>query len=131
MTTPLPLFLTVCHSSSLFLTLCLPVPVCLSLPFSPCFSHTLFVGSSITDTYTGSSYLDGDPNATESYFNKHHNYGLLWEPGEYVRWYLDDVLLFEVDKEALRAQVGVWVVEWAGGWGNRGGVVHSRALAYL
>lgn len=57
-------------------------------------------GSSVTDTYTGSSYLDGDP-----WFNNHHTYAVLWEPGEYVRWYLDDELLFEVDKEALKKQV--------------------------
>lgn len=56
-------------------------------------------GSSVTDTYTGSSYLDGD-----TWFTDHHKYAVLWEPGEYVRWYVDDQLLFEVDKEALKKQ---------------------------
>ena len=58
-------------------------------------------GSPLTDTYTGQSYLRGD-----SWFTNHHKYSVLWEPGEFVRWYLDDEVLFEVDKEALRAQVG-------------------------
>jgi beta-glucanase (GH16 family) len=64
--------------------------------------HVVFIhaGSSVTDTYTGSSYLDGD-----TWFTDHHKYAVLWEPGEYVRWYVDDQLLFEVDKEALTKQV--------------------------
>lgn len=53
-------------------------------------------GSTVTDTYTGSSYLKGD-----TWFSEHHTYAVLWEPGEYVRWYVDDLLLFEVGKEAL------------------------------
>lgn len=75
---------------------------------SPNLLHLSYVsaGSTITDTYTGSSYLDGDPATVDSYFSQHHKYALLWEPGEYVRWYLDDKLLFEVDKTALRKQVG-------------------------
>jgi hypothetical protein len=63
-------------------------------------------GSNLTDTYSGSSHLDGDPEKLDSYFTKHHNYAVLWEPGEYVRWYLDDMLLFEVGKEALSKKVG-------------------------
>ena len=27
-----------------------------------------------------------------------------WSPGEYVRWYIDGRMLYEVNKEALRAQ---------------------------
>lgn len=54
----------------------------------------------MTDTYTGSSYLDGD-----TWFTDHHKYAVLWEPGEYVRWYIDDMLLFEVGKEALAEKV--------------------------
>jgi hypothetical protein len=69
---------------------------------------TVAAGSNLTDTYSGSSHLDGDPDpeARESYFNNHHKYAVLWEPGEYVRWYLDDLLLYEVGKEALSAKVG-------------------------
>lgn len=54
----------------------------------------------MTDTYTGSSYLKGD-----TWFESHHLYAVLWEPGEYVRWYVDDILLFEVGKEALARKV--------------------------
>lgn len=54
----------------------------------------------MTDTYTGSSYLKGD-----TWFNEHHLYAVLWEPGEYVRWYVDGLLLFEVGKEALARKV--------------------------
>lgn len=59
-------------------------------------------GSNLTDTYTGSSYLKGD-----TFFDSHHKYAVLWEPGEYVRWYVDDLLLFEVGKEALARKVSV------------------------
>lgn len=62
-----------------------------------------FAGSGLTDTYTGSSDLTA---SGETYWETHHTYSVLWEPGEYVRWYLDDELLFEVNKEALREQVG-------------------------
>eukprot|EP00879_Flechtneria_rotunda_P019055 GHRR01020007.1.p1 GENE.GHRR01020007.1~~GHRR01020007.1.p1 ORF type:complete len:303 (+),score=84.17 GHRR01020007.1:142-1050(+) len=55
-------------------------------------------GSNLTDTYTASSLLGPE------HFNSYHKYAVLWEPGEYVRWYLDDVFMFEVNKEALQAQ---------------------------
>jgi hypothetical protein len=58
----------------------------------------------VTDTYTGSSYLKGD-----TWFNEHHTYAVLWEPREYVRWYVDDLLLFEVGKEALAKKVRCWI----------------------
>jgi hypothetical protein len=54
----------------------------------------------LTDTYSATSFLRG-----ESYFTNHSKYAVLWEPGEYVRWYLDDQLLFEINKEALKRQV--------------------------
>ncbi|KAF8062056.1 KRE6 [Scenedesmus sp. PABB004] len=55
-------------------------------------------GNNLTDTYTASSLLG------QQHFTAAHAYGVLWEPGERVRWYLDGRLLFEVTKEALRAQ---------------------------
>lgn len=64
-----------------------------------------FAGSPLTDTYTGSSDLAA---SGETYWQTHHTYSVLWQPGEYVRWYLDDQLLFEVNKEALREQVGCY-----------------------
>ena len=65
------------------------------------FSICPSTGSKLTDTYTASSHLGEDQ------FSSHHRYSVLWEPGEFVRWYLNDELLFEVNKEALRGQVGV------------------------
>lgn len=59
----------------------------------------LSTGSDLTDTYSGSSKLSPE------HFGSYHTYSVLWEPGEYVRWYLDDEFLMEVNKEALRAQV--------------------------
>lgn len=53
----------------------------------------------MTDTYTASSLLGPE------HFTSFHKYAVQWEPGEYVRWFLDDQMLFEVNKEALRAQV--------------------------
>ena len=37
----------------------------------------------------------------ETHFEEAHVYGMRVEPGEWVAWYLDDVLLFNVTKEAL------------------------------
>eukprot|EP00775_Hariotina_reticulata_P006745 gene6745-6965_t len=53
-------------------------------------------GSNITDTFSGSTTLN------DTHFTGYHRYSVLWEPGEFVRWYLDDDFLFEVNKEALR-----------------------------
>eukprot|EP00878_Enallax_costatus_P016697 GHUV01017520.1.p1 GENE.GHUV01017520.1~~GHUV01017520.1.p1 ORF type:complete len:582 (+),score=86.31 GHUV01017520.1:114-1748(+) len=55
-------------------------------------------GSDLTDTYSGLSKLG------PQHFDSYHTYSVLWEPGEHIRWYLDDHFLFEVNKEALRAQ---------------------------
>jgi beta-glucanase (GH16 family) len=55
-------------------------------------------GSDLTDTYSASTKLGPEQ------FTSYHTYSVLWEPGEFIRWYLDDEMLFEVNKEALRAQ---------------------------
>ncbi|PRW60711.1 glycoside hydrolase family 16 [Chlorella sorokiniana] len=41
---------------------------------------------------------------TPDFFTSFHKFGLDWKPGEYVRWYIDGFLVYEINKEALRAQ---------------------------
>ncbi|EFN59204.1 hypothetical protein CHLNCDRAFT_138137 [Chlorella variabilis] len=47
-----------------------------------------------------------------SYYTGYHTYGVDWRPGQYLRWYLDGVLLYEVNSQALVEQTnatGAWV----------------------
>lgn len=39
-----------------------------------------------------------------TFFNSMHKFGLNWKPREYIRWYIDDQMVYEVNKEALGAQ---------------------------
>jgi uncharacterized membrane protein len=57
-------------------------------------------GSIITDTFTANSKLAGS-----SFFSQHHSYGLWWQPGKSVTWFIDGKALFEITDEALRPQV--------------------------
>ena len=64
-----------------------------------------------------------------SWQEEFHSYGLLWEPGKLVRWYLDGVAVFEVDDVALKERVrgGLRGGVGRGAWGKRGreGVVRE------
>ncbi|KAK9814320.1 hypothetical protein WJX72_004030 [[Myrmecia] bisecta] len=40
----------------------------------------------------------------QSFFGDFHKFGLDWAPGEYLRWYIDGVFTFELNKEALAAR---------------------------
>jgi len=57
-------------------------------------------GSKLVDAYSVENYLD------MSWQEEFHSYGLLWEPGKLVRWYLDGVPVFEVDDVALKERCG-------------------------
>ncbi len=37
-----------------------------------------------------------------SFFESFHIYGLDWMPGMYLRWYIDDALVFEANSKALK-----------------------------
>lgn len=41
---------------------------------------------------------------TPNFYQAYHKFGVDWKPNEYVRWYIDGQLVYEVNKEALRAQ---------------------------
>ncbi|KAL4448085.1 hypothetical protein ABPG75_005304 [Micractinium tetrahymenae] len=54
---------------------------------------------------------------TSSYFSTFHTFGVHWQPQEFVRWYIDGQLIYEVNKEARRAQAnssgyatGPWLI---------------------
>ncbi|KAL4440630.1 hypothetical protein ABPG75_003631 [Micractinium tetrahymenae] len=40
----------------------------------------------------------------ESFWSEYHTFGLLWQPGEYIRWFIDGTLVYELNKEALQAK---------------------------
>lgn len=47
----------------------------------------------------------------DSFFNSFHTFGLDWVPGQYVRWYIDGVLVYGVTKDAVgAASNGTWSV---------------------
>ncbi|KAI3433376.1 hypothetical protein D9Q98_003193 [Chlorella vulgaris] len=39
-----------------------------------------------------------------SFYTDQHTYGVDWRPGQYLRWYIDGQLLYEVNQQALVAQ---------------------------
>lgn len=41
---------------------------------------------------------------TSFFFSAYHKFGLDWKPDQYVRWYIDGELVYEIDREALKAQ---------------------------
>ncbi|KAG2482848.1 hypothetical protein HYH03_018239 [Edaphochlamys debaryana] len=60
-----------------------------------------------------SDYLSGIHHLNSSYFTSFQRWGLDWQPGEYIRWYINDVLIQggtghkaggEVNKKALVAR---------------------------
>ncbi|PSC69716.1 Beta-glucan synthesis-associated SKN1 [Micractinium conductrix] len=55
-------------------------------------------GNVVQDSVSVMATLD------EKYFSSFHKFGVDWKPGEYVRWYIDVQMVYEVTKEALRAQ---------------------------
>ena len=48
--------------------------------------------------------LSAISNLGPDYFAAFHTYGVDWQPGQYLRWYIDDVLLYEVNTAALVQQ---------------------------
>lgn len=52
-------------------------------------------GSQLSDVYSSQSSLN------DSYYEGMHTYGVLWEPGQMIRFYIDGVATFEVNKTAL------------------------------
>ncbi|KAL4420044.1 hypothetical protein ABPG77_007483 [Micractinium sp. CCAP 211/92] len=55
-------------------------------------------GDKVRDVMGAYAQLD------ESFWTDYHTFGLLWQPGEYIRWYIDGTFVYELNKEALRAQ---------------------------
>ena len=45
--------------------------------------------------------ISAESDVYDEHFEEQHTYGLWIEPGEWAAWYLDDVLLFNVTKDAL------------------------------
>lgn len=53
----------------------------------------------LADSFTAQSYL------AQSHFDTSHIYAVDWAPGEYIRWYLDGTMMFEINKQGLVNQV--------------------------
>ncbi|KAG2494124.1 hypothetical protein HYH03_007762 [Edaphochlamys debaryana] len=54
-------------------------------------------GSKLADYYSGTHRLNA------SFFTDFYRFGFDWKPNEYIRWYINDVLIQEVNKNALKA----------------------------
>ena len=54
---------------------------------------------------TAQDCISAESDLSDTHFIDQHTYGLYIEPGEWIAWYLEDVLLFNVTKEALSAKV--------------------------
>ncbi|KAG2489210.1 hypothetical protein HYH03_012234 [Edaphochlamys debaryana] len=52
-------------------------------------------------------YVSGVHNLNASYFTSFQRFGLDWQPGEYIRWYINDVLIQEINKKALVARTNL------------------------
>ena len=48
--------------------------------------------------------ISAESNLADTYFEDMHTYGMYIEPGEYISWYIDDVLLFNVSKDAMTSK---------------------------
>lgn len=57
----------------------------------------------------GNAYQDSMSalsNLNSSFYDSFHTFGVDWAPGEYMRWYIDGVFLYEINPDALVAQQG-------------------------
>ncbi|KAL4424790.1 hypothetical protein ABPG77_000830 [Micractinium sp. CCAP 211/92] len=80
-------------------------------PFAPAGEPQYRPGSLFQDAV--SAYASLDP----SFWTQYHTFGLYWEPGEILKWYIDGTLVYSVDKEALREQTN-----------STGYTVHQRLI---
>ena len=57
----------------------------------------------------GNAFQDSISAITDlspDFFENFHTFGVDWAPGEYLRWYIDGVLLYEINPNALVARSG-------------------------
>ncbi|KAL4437123.1 hypothetical protein ABPG75_004262 [Micractinium tetrahymenae] len=80
-------------------------------PFAPPGEPQYRPGSLFQDAV--SAYASLDP----SFWTDYHTFGLYWQPGEVLKWYIDGRLVYAVDKEALREQTN-----------STGYTVHERLI---
>jgi hypothetical protein len=53
-------------------------------------------GNKLQDSISTVSYL------TPDFYKNYHTFGVDWNPGEWMRWYVDGLMVAEVNKEALK-----------------------------
>lgn len=57
-------------------------------------------GNEYQDSLSAISYLNS------SFYDSYHTFGVDWDPGNYLRWYVDGLFAYEVNSNALREITG-------------------------
>ena len=58
-------------------------------------------GNEYQDSLSAISHLN------ETFYTSHHTFGVDWDPGNYLRWYVDGLFAYEINSNALREMEAV------------------------